>query len=144
MNKRYLVTLTDAERQALDQMVRKGKADARVLGRARILLKADEAEGWTDQQIAEAFGVSTRTVERIRQGFVERGLEATLRPPRVPRPPRKLDGQVEAHLVALTCSAPPAGRGRWTLRLLAAKMVELGHVESLSHEGVRAALKKTS
>jgi transposase len=142
MNKRYLVTLSDAERESLDHMVHKGKADARVRCRAQILLKADEPVGWTDERIAEAFGVSTRTVERVRQHFVEQGLETTLRPPRSPRPPRKVDGVVEAHLVALTCSQPPAGRSRWTLRLLAQKMVELGHVESLSHEGVRATLKK--
>lgn len=144
MNKRYLVTLTEDERQFLESMLSKGKADARVLRRAAILLKADEAQGWTDEQIAEAYGVSTRTVERARQHFVELGLETTLRPPRVPRPPRKVDGEVEAHLVALTCSEPPSGRGRWTLRLLAAKMVELGYVESLSHESVRTTLKKTN
>jgi transposase len=144
MNKRYLVTLTDAERESLDILLRKSKAAAPVLRRARILLKADEAEGWTDEQIADAFDISARTVERTRQHFVERGLEETLRPPRAPRPPRKLDGVVEAHLIALTCSAPPPGRNRWTLRLLARKMIELGYVESLSHEGVRAALKKTS
>jgi transposase len=144
MNKRYLVTLTEDERQSLESMLSKGKTAARVLRRAAILLKADETEGWTDERIADAFGVSARTVERARRHFVELGLEATLRPPRVPRPPRKVDGEVEAHLVALTCSEAPSGRGRWTLRLLAEKMVELGHVESLSHESVRATLKKTN
>lgn len=144
MNKRYVVTLTDEERDALQRMTSTGKSAAKAIRHAQILLQADTLENATDVEISQALGVSTRTVERVRQRFVEVGLEAALRPPRVPRPPRKVDGEVQAHLIALTCSEPPAGRGRWTLRLLADKMVELGHVESLSHESVRGTLKKTS
>src|SRR5262245_38732768 len=142
--KKYVVTLTDDERQHLEQLLTKGKAAARTLRHAQALLKADQPGGWKDTDIADAFALSVRTVERLRQRFVEAGLEAALKPRPVPRLPRKIDGEVEAHLVALTCSAPPKGRQRWTLRLLADKMVELGHVSSLSHEGVRQALKKTS
>jgi transposase len=142
--KKYLVTLTDDERQQLEQLLGKGKAAARTLRHAHLLLKADRACGWTDAQIAEAFDVSVRTVERLRQRFVEEGFAAALNPKPVPRLPRKVDGDVEAHLVALACSDPPEGRQRWTLRLLAGRLVELGHVASISHEGVRQVLKKTS
>ena len=144
MNKRYLVTLTDDERQSLRDLVSKGKAAARAIEHARILLKADVAEDCNDEEISQALDVSIRTVERVRRRFVEDGLESALRPPRVPRPPRKIDGEVEAHWVALACSDPPAGRGRWTVRLLAQKLVGLGHVNSISHESVRTALKKPS
>jgi transposase len=144
MNKQYLVTLTDDERGALQQLISAGKASARALSHARILLKADGAEGCDDEEISQACDVSIRTVERVRKRFVEDGLEAALRPPKVPRLPRKIDGELEAHLVALACSAPPPGRGRWTVRLLAQKLVELGYVEAISHESVRTALKKTS
>jgi transposase len=142
--KKYLVTLTDDERDHLEQLLAKGKAAARTLAHAHVLLKADRPTGWTDAQIAEAFGVSVRTAERVRQRFVEEGLGAALKPKVAPRLPRKVDGEVEAHLVALACSDPPEGRRRWTLRLLADKLVELDLVESISHEGVRQALKKTS
>jgi transposase len=148
MAKRYRVTLTEPERQELRQLISRGKADARKLAHARILLQADEAEGGprrTDEQIASALDASTRTVERVRERFVEQGLDAAL----LPRPSkrvyaRKLDGRQEAKLVALACSEPPAGKARWTLRLLADEMVELEVVESLSHETVRQTLKKTS
>jgi len=148
MAKRYRVTLTQAEREQLRQMISRGKADARKLAHARILLQADEAEGGlrrTDGQIAGALDTTTRTVERVRERFVEQGLEAAL----LPRPSkrvyaRKLDGRQEARLVALACSKPPAGKARWTLRMLAEEMVELEVVDSLSHETVRQALKKTS
>jgi transposase len=142
--KKYLVTLTDDERQYLEQLLAKGKAAARTLRHAQALLKADRPSGWADAAIADAFGLSVRTVERLRQRFVEDGLEAALKPKPVPRLPRKIDGAVEAHLVALACSDPPAGRRRWTLRLLADKLVALELVASISHEGVRQALKKTS
>jgi transposase len=148
MAKRYRVTLTPEEREQLRQMVSRGKADARKLAHARILLQSDEAEGGprrTDEQIGSALDASTRTVERVRERFVEQGLEAAL----LPRPSRrvyarKLDGRQEARLIALACSKPPAGKARWTLRLLADEMVELEVVDSLSHETVRQALKKTS
>lgn len=144
MNKRYVVTLTDDERQSLSNMVSRGNASARALEHARILLKADVADDSSDEQISQACDVSTRTVERVRRRFVEEGLENALRPPKVPRPPRKFDGELEAHLLALACSDPPAGRGRWTVRLLAQKLVEMGHVDSISHESVRTVLKKTN
>jgi len=148
MAKRYRVTLTQPERQELQQLISRGKADARKLAHARILLQADESPGGprrTDEQIAAALDTSTRTVERVRERFVEQGLEAAL----LPRPSkrvyaRKLDGRQEAKLIALACSKPPAGKARWTLRLLADEMVELEVVDALSHETVRQTLKKTS
>ena len=141
--KKYKVTLTADERNSLQDLIAAGKAPAQKLAHARILLKADQAVGWKDADIADAFALSVRTVERLRQRFVEEGFEAALKPKAVPRLPRKVDGQLEAHLVALACSDPPAGRQRWTLRLLADKLVELELVASLSHEGVRQVLKKT-
>src|SRR4051794_36857805 len=102
MNKLYLVTLTDEERESLQRMTSTGKAAARAIRHAQILLLADASEGATDAEVGAAVGVSTRTVERVRQRFVEVGLEAALRPPKIPRTPRKIDGDVEAHLVALT------------------------------------------
>ncbi len=142
--KKYLVTLTEDERHYLEQLVAKGKAAARTWAHAHVLLQADEAIGDTDAEIAETFGLGVRTVERVRQRFVEGGLEAALKPKSFPRLPRKVDGDVEAHLVALACSDPPAGRRRWTLRLLADQLVELDLLESISHEKVRQVLKKTS
>jgi transposase len=149
MAKRYRVTLTPEEREALGRMISRGKADARKLAHARVLLQADEAEGGparADEAIASALDVSVRTVERVRQRFVEQGLDAALWPKPSKRIyARKLDGgEQEAHLIALACSTPPEGKGRWPLRLLAERMVELGHVDALSHETARQALKKTS
>ena len=148
MAKRYRVTLTGEERDRLGRMISRGKAAARKLAHARVLLQADEAEGgpaWVDEEIASALVVSVRTVERVRQRFVEQGLEAAL----LPKPSqriyaRKLDGEQEAKLLALACSEVPDGKGRWTLRLLAEQMVELAYVAALSHETVRQTLKKTS
>lgn len=146
--KRYKVTLDPDERQGLSDLIAAGRAAARKLTHARILLKADAAEGGPagpDRRIAEALDVSTATVERVRQRFVEQGLEAALdRKPRE-RPARepKLDGRAEARLIALACSAPPEGRAAWTMRLLADKLVELEVVDSISDETVRVALKKT-
>jgi transposase len=147
--KRYKVTLEAEERQQLLDLIAAGKADARKLTHARILLKADAAEGgpaWPDWQIAEALEVSTATVERVRQRFVELGLDAALdRKPRDrPARPIKLDGRAEARLIALACSPPPQGRAVWTMQLLADKLVELEVVDSISDETVRLALKKTS
>ena len=148
MDKKYRVTLTAAEREELGRLLARGKADVRRLKHAQILLKADEAAGgpaWGDGRIAEAVGVGLATVPRVRQRFVEEGLAAALSPYRGGGRiyATKLDGEQEAHLVALACSEPPEGHGRWTLRLLARRMVELRHVASVSHETVRQALKKT-
>src|SRR3954471_18943128 len=144
--KRYRVTLTVEEREALGGMISRGKADARKLAHARVLLQADASDGgpdWTDARIAEAVRVSVRTIERVRQRFVDEGLEAALLPRPSPRVyARKLDGEQEAKLVALACSEPPEGKQRWTLRLLAERMVELEIVPELSHETVRQTLKK--
>lgn len=148
MAKKYKVTLTEAERQELHSMISKGKADARKLAHARILLQADESEAGprqTDEQIAAALDTTTRTVERVRQRFVEQSLESALLPKPTQRVyTRKLDGEQEAKLIATACSKPPAGKKRWTLRLLADRMVELEVVDSVSHETVRQTLKKTS
>lgn len=144
MNKRYRVRLSGEEREHLEKLVRKGKAHARKLTYARILLKSDEnGPAWTDEQIAEAFEVSVATVARERRRFCEEGLEVALLPKKPGRPRRHiLDGRTEAHLIALACSNPPEGRDHWPLRLSADQMVELGYVESLSYETVRRTLKK--
>ena len=147
--KKYKVTLTPEERQQLSELIATGKAAALKLAHARVLLKADAAEGgpaWPDWRIADAVEVSVATVERARQRFVEQGLDAALdRKPRE-RPARqiKLDGRAEARLIALACSPPPQGRAVWTMQLLADKLVELEVVDSISDETVRLALKKTS
>lgn len=148
MAKRYRVTLTQQERDELQQMIRKGRSAASKLAHARILLQADESEdapARTDQQIAQSLNVNTRTVERVRQRFVEQGFEAALVPARSKRIYiRKLDGKQEAKLIALACSKPPAGKKRWTLRLLADEAVEMEICDSLSYETVRQTFKKTS
>jgi transposase len=148
MKKKYRVTLTAEERAELERLLSRGKADVRCLKHAQILRKADEAgggPGWPDARIAEAFDAGIVTVERVRRRFVEEGLEAALRTYRTGTRvyARKLDGAQEAHLIALACSAPPEGRARWTLRLLASHMVALAHVDTLSYETVRQTLKKT-
>ena len=144
--KKYRVELSIEERAELDELIRKGKCAAHKRRHAEVLLKADEgANGpaWIDQQISEAFEVSLRTVERIRQRLVEQGLPAALERDKPKRPrASKLDGEQEAHLVALACQSPPQGRSRWTLRLLAKQMVVLDYVDELSHETVRRVLKK--
>jgi transposase len=147
--KKYKVTLTAEERQQLSALVASGKAAAKKLTHARILLKADAAPGgpaWTDSHIAEALDVSTDTISRVRQRFVEQGLEAALVRKKQDRPSRerKLDGRAEARLIALACSAPPDGRKEWTMQLLADRLVELEVVESVCDETVRRALKKMS
>ena len=138
--KKYIVDLTAEEREELLKLIKQGEAKARRLNRARILLKADE--GLSDEQIAEALHTGSATAGRVRQRFVEEGLEAALseRPRRGQTP--KLSGRDEAHLVAIACSDAPEGRARWSLRLLADKAVELGLAQSLSHEAVRGVLKK--
>jgi transposase len=143
MIKKYIVTLTDSERVSLQALISRGKGAARRLIHARILLKADR--GLPDPTIVDEVEVSRPTIERVRRRFVEEGLEAAL-DPRRPEKPRahKIDGEVEAHLIAVACGAPPAGRGRWTLRLLADKIVELEWLDAVSHETVRRSLKQMS
>lgn len=146
--KKYIVALSAEERQTLEQLTTTGKAAAYKINRARILLKADINQtggGWGDQAISDALDVSVATIERVRQQLVEEGFEAVLRyKQRQRNKPRKLDGEKEAHLIALTCSDAPEGRTRWTLRLLADRMVELGHVEQVCPETIRQTLKKTN
>ena len=144
MPKKYRVTLTAEEREELDRLLSRGKADVRCLKHAQILLKADGGPGWSDARIADAFDAGVATIERLRQRFVEEGLQAALRTYRMGTRiyERKLDGAQEAHLIALACSAPPDERARWTLRLLAQRMVELAYVDTLSYETVRQTLKK--
>ncbi len=147
MNKKFVVRLSVEERGHLESLVAKGKAAARKLTRARILLKADCSSlgpAWPDEQIRDALDLGAITVHRVRRSFVEGGLEGALVRRPLPRRRRMLDGEQEAHLIALACGSPPAGRRRWTLRLLAGRLVELGHVDKVSHETVRRTLKKTS
>lgn len=146
--KKYIVALSSEERQTLEQLTRTGKAAAYKINRARILLKADinqDVDGWGDQAISEALDVSVATIERVRQQFVEEGFETVLSyKQRKRNKPRSLDGEKEAHLMAIACSEAPPGKARWTLRLLSERMVELGHVEQISHETIRQTLKKTN
>jgi len=146
---KYVVELTSQEQKELAQLVSRGKAAARKITHARVLLQANESKdgpAWTDKQISKALGVHTNTIHGIRRRFVEHGLEASLERNKQSRPSRKriVDGDVEAHLIALRCGDPPGGRNQWNLRLLADKLVELEIVPSISHETVRRALKKTS
>ena len=148
-NKRYVVRLEMEERALLERLVSVGKGAAAKLTHARVVLQADQAAAgpaWTDARIAEGLGVTTRTVENIRQRFVEEGLEAALVRRKACRPPRErlLDGAGEAKLTALCCSKAPDGRKRWTLQLLADRLVELNVVDSISYETVWRTLQKTS
>jgi transposase len=138
--KKYIVSLSNEERETLLEMTRKGEIKARKMKRAMILLKADE--GTTDPQIMAALNTSRPTAERIRKRFVTGGLKKALNEDPRPGQRRKLDGRAEARLMAISCSEPPEGYDQWTLRLLADRLVELGTVESISHECVRQTLKK--
>ena len=148
MKKKYPVILTEAQREHLKSLIAAGTAPARKLTHARILLKADQSlqgPGWVDEEVAEAVEVSQPTVARVRKRYFEEGLEAALNR----RPPnrqyhRKLDGEQEARLIALACSEPPEGQARWSLRLLADKLVELKVVEGVSYQTVGRILKKTN
>jgi hypothetical protein len=145
MLKKYIVCLTDEERETLQQVVNKFKGSSQKVRRARVLLKADAAgPGWTDAQIADAFDCRTKTVENIRERFVTEGFEVTLHgQPRQPPCPKLLDGEQEAKLIALRLGAPPPGFANWSLRLLAEQVVALEIVEAISYETVRRTLKKT-
>ena len=147
--KKYTVRLFTEERETLTKLITSGRGPARMFTRGRILLKADQSDNgpvWSDERISEALYVTVQTIERVRKQLVEKGFNAVLSrreyTQKVSR--KKIDGDVEAHLVALSCSKPPGGRVRWTLRLLADSIVELGYVESISHEAVRQTLKKTN
>ena len=147
--KKYIIRLSADERQMLGKLARSGKAAARKITRARVLLKADAGDGgpgWTDQRIAEAFDVGVRMIENVRRRCVEEGPEEAAFGRAWPDRPaqRKLDGAGEARLVAIACSAPPTGRSRWTLQLLADELVVLQVADSISDETVRRTLKKTS
>lgn len=147
MNKKYIVRLSPEERKGLEITIKKGKGTARRIKHANILLKADvNTSSWTDERIADAFSVHPMTVRNARERLVLEGLDAALNPKPRAIPPREriLDGAGEARLIALACSAPPEGRTRWTLHLLAGKLVELNIVDAISYETVRQALKKMS
>ena len=145
---KYRISLTQTEREELQRIVKKGKVAVHKRLHAQILLKADEGDGganWKDEDISDAFGVHVRTVQRIRKRAVEQGLQSALeRAKRSQNNERMLDGDQEAKLIALCCSDAPEGRQRWTLRLLASRMVELEYVDSISYETVRQVLKKRS
>ena len=146
---KYVVELTSEERKELSELVSKGKAAARKITHARVLLQANESQNgpaWMDKQISEAFGIHINTIHGIRRRLVEQGLKAALERKKQGSPSRKriVDGEVEAHLIALRCGEPPEGKNQWNLRLLADKLVTLEIVPSISHETVRQALKKTS
>ena len=145
MHKKYVVRLTDEEREALQLVIKKLKGSGQKVRRAQILLKADaDGPNWTDQRIAEAFSCRTRTVEGIRQRLVERGFQETLDRAQRPSPPtpKLLDGKQEARIIATRLGSPPKGYANWSLRLLARKVVELEIVDTVSRETVRRTLKK--
>lgn len=149
VRKRYKVCLTDEEREHLSQMISRGKTAAKKLTHAHILLKADESPqwgpGWSDERIAEAFNIDLSTVQRVRKAFVNDGFERALNHKKPSRSrPSKFDDDTEAHLLAIARSEAPEGHARWSLRLLADKLVELEHFDSVSHETVRQVLKKTT
>jgi hypothetical protein len=148
MAKKYILKLTAEERDELARLVRKGNAAGWKLQRAQALLKCDQGPdgpAWPDERIAEAFGVTTRSLESWRKRAFEHGPMALLRrKPRTPAGVSKLGGEAEARLTALACSQPPRGLARWSLRLLAGRLVELEVVASVSHETVRRALKKAN
>ena len=147
MTKKVVVTLTEVERARLHTLVGGGSAPARTLTHARLLLKSNQGEGgpaWTDLAIAAALEVHPTTVARVRQQYATAGLDAALTRKTPDRAyARKLDGAQEAHLIALACSAPPPGRQRWTMRLLAERLVTLEQGAAVSHESVRQVLKQT-
>jgi len=146
-NIKYRVTLTEEERDSLKGLVRKGNTAGYRIRHAQLLLALDEIpanESWTDDKIGKAYGVHMRTIGNLRKCFVEEGFQAALGRKKRETPPWiKIDGEAEAKIIALTCSAPPEGRSRWTLKLLANKVVELGILDSISDHGIGDLLKKT-
>lgn len=147
MPKKYIVRLTDAERETLSQVLAQFKGSSQKVRRAQVLLRADaDGPGWTDAKIADAFGCRTKTVENIRERLVTEGFELTLNGKPRPKPPsqRVLDGEQQAKVIALRLGSPPPGFANWTLRLLAEQVVALEIAESVSYETVRRTLKKTA
>ncbi len=146
--KKYIVSLTVSERKFLEQLTKKGKIAAYKMNHARILLKADinqKEGGWTDRQIGESLDIGHATIERVRQRFVEEGLESALnRRKQQKRRSKIIDGEKEAYLIAIACSETPCGKSNWTLQMLADRMVELNYVEQVSTETIRQTLKKTN
>ena len=146
MQKKYIVRLTEQERETLREVVRKLKGTSQKVRRAQVMLKADaDGPSWTDSRIAEAFNCRRQTVEKIRQRFVESGFQETLDGKKRPKPPTEklLDGKQEARIIATRLGPPPEGYANWTLRLLAQRVVELEIAETVSYETVRRTLKKT-
>ena len=145
MNTKYIIVLNEEQRQQLEKITSSGIAPARRMKRAQILLKSDVQVNWSYERIREAFAVSAVTIAKVRKSFVEHGLKATLQRK---KPAREyeyvLDGEGEAHLIALACSEPPTGRAQWSLRLLQDRFVKLGYVDSISYETIRRILKKTN
>ena len=145
MNTKYLVVLNEEQRQDLEKLTSSGKVSARQMKRAQILLKSDVPVNWSYERIMDAFDVSAVTVAKVRKTFVKQGLEVALQRKKPNREyEHALDGEGEAHLIALACSEPPTGRKHWSLRLLQDRFVKLGHVDSISYETIRRVLKKTS
>jgi transposase len=146
--KKYIVDLTDSERTELEQLTKKGKIAAYKMNHARILLLADinqQEGGWTDLKISEALNLGQATIERVRQRFVESGIESALSRKKQPnRRVKILDGEKEAYLISIACSETPMGKAKWTLQMLADKMIELQYVEKISRETIRKTLKKTN
>lgn len=145
MNPKYLVVLSEEQRQHLEKITSSGKVPARQMKRVYILLKSDVQANWSYERIMEAFDVSAVTIANVRKTFVEQGLEVALHRKQPDREyEHVLDGEAEAHLIALACSEPPTGRKHWSLRLLQKRFVKLGHVDSISYETIRRVLKKTN
>ena len=143
MNKKYKVELNEEQKLNLEKITSSGTYPARQIKRAQILLKSDTKVSWSYEQISDAFDVSEVTIAKVRKTFVEQGLEAALHRKKPDREyEHALDGEAEAHLIALACSEPPTGREHWSLRLLQKRFVKLGYIDSISHETIRRALKK--
>jgi homeodomain-containing protein len=145
MNTKYPVVLNEEQRQDLEKLTSSGKVSARQMKRAQVLLKSDVRVNWSYERIMQAFDVSAVTIAKIRKTFVEQGLEVALQRKKPDRDyEHVLDGESEAHLIALACSEPPTGRKHWSLGLLQDRFVKLGHVDSISYETIRRVLKKTN
>lgn len=145
MNTKYVVVLNEEQQQYLEKITSSGKVPARQMKRAQILLKSDVQTNWSYERIMESFDVSAVTIAAVRKTFVEQGLDIALQRKKPDRDyEHRLDGEGEAHLIALACSEPPTGRKHWSLRLLQDRFVKLGSVDSISYETIRRVLKKTN